>query len=72
MSVKRVLWVSGSALVLLALVPQWVFAQSGIAGVVKDSSGAVLPGADVTVTQAETGVSRNTITNETGINQYSV
>src|SRR5207248_8324574 len=33
---------------------------------VKDVSGAVLPGVDITVTQTETGVSRKTVSNETG------
>ena len=37
-----------------------------ISGAVQDSSGAVLPGAEITATQTETGVSRTTITNETG------
>src|SRR5690242_13396300 len=47
-----------------------VFAQSGstaqINGTVKDSSGGVLPGADVTVTQTNTGFTRSVITDETG------
>jgi hypothetical protein len=33
---------------------------------VKDPTGAVLPGVEITVTQTETGVARMTITNETG------
>src|ERR1051325_2587149 len=37
-----------------------------ISGSVKDPSGALLPGAQVTATQTETGVSRNTLSNETG------
>src|SRR5690242_18128913 len=37
-----------------------------ISGTVKDQSGAVLPGAELTVTQTDTGVKRNTVTNETG------
>ena len=46
------------------------WAQGGglaqISGGVKDQSGAVLPGVEVTVTQTDTGVSRNVVTNETG------
>src|SRR5262245_12654719 len=46
------------------------FGQAGstaqISGTVKDSSGAVLPGVEVTATQTETGISRNTLSNETG------
>jgi hypothetical protein len=37
-----------------------------ISGTVKDASGAVLPGAEVTATQTDTGIARNTISNETG------
>src|SRR6187549_2526037 len=37
-----------------------------INGVVKDSSGAVLPGVEVTATQTGTGVSRQAITDERG------
>src|ERR1051325_7751413 len=37
-----------------------------ISGAVQDSSGAVLPGAEITATQTDTGFSRATITNETG------
>jgi Carboxypeptidase regulatory-like domain len=44
----------------------WAQATAQITGSVRDQSGAVLPGADVTVTQTETGIARSTITNETG------
>src|SRR5688572_32260838 len=37
-----------------------------ITGRVTDSSGAVLPGVDVTVTQTETGLVRSVVTNDTG------
>jgi hypothetical protein len=37
-----------------------------INGTVKDSSGGVLPGADVTVTQTNTGFTRSVVTDETG------
>jgi hypothetical protein len=37
-----------------------------ISGSVTDPSGAVLPGVEITATQTETGVSRNTVSNETG------
>jgi carboxypeptidase family protein len=45
-----------------------VFAQATaqISGVVKDQSGAVLPGVEITATQTDTGVARMTVTNETG------
>src|SRR5262245_2431186 len=45
-----------------------VFAQSTaqINGTVKDQSGAVLPGVEVTVIQTDTGVQRSMPTDETG------
>src|SRR6266481_8658586 len=41
-------------------------ATAQITGVVKDQSGAVLPGVEVTATQTDTGVKRSALTNETG------
>ena len=45
-----------------------VFGQSTaqVSGAVKDQTGAVLPGVEVTTTQTETGLKRSTVTNETG------
>jgi len=37
-----------------------------VSGAVKDQTGAVLPGAEVRMTQTETGLTRTTITDETG------
>jgi carboxypeptidase family protein len=44
----------------------WGQATAQISGTVRDQSGAVLPGVEVTATQVNTGVSRSTISNETG------
>src|SRR5437773_3579853 len=44
----------------------WAQATAQISGTVQDQSGAVLPGSEITATQTDTGVSRTTITNETG------
>src|SRR5262245_61898534 len=41
-------------------------ATAQISGTVKDQTGAVLPGVEVTATQTETGIERMTVTNETG------
>ena len=41
-------------------------ATAQISGTVKDQTGAVLPGVEVTATQTETGVPRTAVTNETG------
>src|SRR6476659_5857054 len=44
----------------------WAQATAQISGTVKDQTGAVLPGAEITVTQTDTGISRNAVTDETG------
>src|SRR3954462_10748400 len=44
----------------------WAQATGQSSGNVRDQSGAVLPGVEVTATQTSTGVTRTTITNETG------
>src|SRR6059036_1200419 len=44
----------------------WFQATAQISGSVRDQSGAVLPGAEVTATQTDTGIARSTVTNETG------
>src|SRR5207244_6678642 len=41
-------------------------ATAQINGSVKDATGAVLPGVQVTATRTDTGISRSTITDETG------
>src|SRR5258707_9399012 len=45
------------------------FAQTsaGVKGVVTDSSGALVPGAEIIVTNLDTGARRQTLTNETGV-----
>src|SRR5437762_10474293 len=43
----------------------WAQATAQISGTAKDQSGAVLPGVEVRVTQTDTGIIRDTITNET-------
>ena len=44
----------------------WAQSTAQMSGTVRDATGAVLPGAEVTATQTETGVARKTISNETG------
>src|SRR5438094_3751257 len=57
-----------AACILYLSVPAIVWAQATaqISGTVRDASGAVLPGVQVTAAQTETGISRMTVTNETG------
>src|SRR6266704_4635615 len=44
----------------------WAQSTAQVSGTVKDQSGAVLPGVEVTATQTATGLARNVVTNETG------
>ncbi len=44
----------------------WGQATAQMSGTVRDQSGAVLPGVEVIATQTATGVSRTTVSNETG------
>ncbi|HXI31019.1 MAG TPA: carboxypeptidase regulatory-like domain-containing protein, partial [Vicinamibacterales bacterium] len=60
--------IGGSLAILLA--GTTAYAQAGstaqITGVVKDASGGVLPGVDVTATQTDTGLKRSTVTQANG------
>src|SRR5262249_20444329 len=51
---------------VFACTAAWAQGTGQINGVVKDQSGAVLPGAEVTATQTETGAARTSVSNETG------
>ena len=44
----------------------WAQATAEISGTVRDQTGALLPGVEVTATQTNTGTARMTLTNETG------
>jgi hypothetical protein len=44
----------------------WGQATAQINGTVSDSTGALIPGAEVTATQTATGIARTTVTNERG------
>src|SRR5438105_3853390 len=64
---KRVFFgLSTLFLCAVTCVTAWGQATAQISGAVHDQSGAVLPGVEVTATQAETGASRSALTNETG------
>ena len=59
-------------LLLLALtlgIPQAYWAQetsAGINGTIRDPSGAVIPGAQITLRNVDTGVQRSTVSNDSG------
>src|SRR5258706_15140674 len=65
---KRVVTVVFTVLLLSFLVctSVWAQATAQISGTVRDQSGAVLPGVEITATQTETGIMRTTVSNETG------
>src|SRR5688572_26855119 len=73
-SLPRRMWMKRIAISLLlgfswlALTCSDVMAQATaqMSGTVRDQSGAVLPGVEVTATQTDTGIARSAITNETG------
>jgi len=53
-------------LLVLSSAMGWAQSTAQLSGRVTDQSGAVLPGVEITATQTETGVARNTVTDETG------
>src|SRR5262245_5495841 len=65
---RRVFYVVLGGLIISVLSCSFIWAQATaqITGTVKDQTGAVLPGVEVTATQTETGIARSAITNETG------
>src|SRR2546426_6444401 len=58
--------VSAGLLSSFACAIGWAQSTAQISGTVKDQSGAVLPGVEVTATQTATGLARSVVTNETG------
>src|SRR5688572_26534048 len=66
---KRILlFVVGVFLAAGLLTPDvWAQATAQITGAVRDQTGAVLPGVEVTATHTETGIVRNRISNATGL-----
>src|SRR5512138_3011078 len=53
-------------LILISSATIWAQGTAQISGTVRDQSGAVLPGVEVSATQTETGIMRTTVSNETG------
>src|ERR1051325_6894659 len=56
----------GLFLIVLSCSPAWAQATAQISGSVKDQSGAILPGVEIRVTETETGITREAVTNESG------
>lgn len=59
------LW-GGFFICVLTSIVVWAQATAQINGTVRDSTGAVLPGVEIMVTQTDTGIIRSTVTDETG------
>ena len=64
--VVRTLTTAVLAISLGAVASAQVGSTAQISGTVRDASGAVLPGVDVTAIQTETGVQRSAVSNESG------
>src|SRR5204862_4080822 len=64
MSPKRI-W-SALAILVLTSISAWAALNGDIEGVVKDSSGALVPSAMVKITNVETGAQRSLISDERG------
>ena len=58
--------VYGFLVLTLSSASLWAQATAQISGTVRDQTGAVLPGVEVTATQTDTGITRTAVTNETG------
>src|SRR5678816_4122907 len=63
---RRVVGVLLCGILVAAPSAAWAQATAQISGTVKDQTGAVLPGVEITATQTDTGIARTAITNETG------
>src|SRR5881296_3636063 len=59
-------------LVILSVLPAIAQTQASISGVIHDSTGAVIPGVMVTVTNPATNFTRNAISNEAGVYNFPV
>src|SRR5262245_5134528 len=58
---------SGLFLVVISCSCVWAQATAQISGTAKDQTAAVLPGVEIRATQTDTGITRDTITNESGL-----
>src|SRR6185295_8918648 len=64
------LWLAcsrGILILLLTASVSWAQGTAQLSGTVRDSSGGVLPGVNVTVTQTNTGLVRTTVTESDGV-----
>src|SRR5258707_11003581 len=64
---RRYLTLALALTCLFALPVPAQFDSATVSGVIQDGTGGVLPGVDVTLTSAGTGLERRTVTNEAGL-----
>src|SRR5262245_42104710 len=67
MNIRKVCVLAGALSLNLSIVVMLAQSTAQISGAVKDQTGAVLPGVEVTMTQADTGLKRSAVTDETGL-----
>ena len=57
---------------VLSCAAAWEQATAQISGSLRDQSGALRPGAEITATQTETGIARNTVSNRSSRSREAV
>ena len=62
----RTTWISAVAVATICGWQTLAQTSAGVKGVVTDSSGALMPGTEITVTNLDNGARRQTVTNDTG------
>lgn len=68
---ERCVWIF-LCIVVLGLLPAFAQTEASMSGVVHDSTGAIIPGVTVTVTNPATNFVRTAITNEAGVYNFPV
>ena len=66
----RITWISALAVAILCGWQAVAQTSAGVKGVVTDSSGALVPGAMIVVTNLDNRARRETATNESGVYQF--
>src|SRR5215467_14895591 len=65
--IRKICVVAGLLFLNISMAVMLAQSTAQISGAVKDQTGAVLPGVEVTMTQADTGFKRTAVTDETGL-----
>src|SRR5262245_50095337 len=70
--IQRACILSGLSLINLSITIMLAQSTAQISGTLRDQTGAVLPGVEVTATQSDTGFKRSAVTDETGLTYFQV